>query len=55
MKVWSDIQFKYTCNHNQVYTCCHVTVFFFNLYPIILSDIKPLITIKPSWPSGLRR
>ena len=28
MKAWSDIQFKYTCNHNQVDTCCHVTVFF---------------------------
>ena len=25
------------------------------MYPIILLDIKPLITIKPSWPSGLRR
>ena len=28
MKALSDIQFKYTCNHNQVDTCCHVTVFF---------------------------
>ena len=29
--------------------------FFLNVNPIILLDIKPLITIKPSWPSGLRR
>ena len=28
---------------------------YLNLYPIILLDIKPLITIKPSWLSGLRR
>ena len=35
MKAQSDIQFKYTCNHNQVDTCCHVTVFlkFVSHYP----------------------
>ena len=35
MKVYSDIQFKYTCNHNQVDTCCHVTVRkFVSHYPV---------------------
>ena len=28
MKVKSDIQFKYTCNHYLLDTCCRVTFFF---------------------------
>ena len=36
MKIKPDIQFKYTCNHNQVDTCCHVTGFFLFVshYPV---------------------